>query len=76
MSIYDPEPVEISTRMRPGEWSEETLAHLVAGYQEKIMAMGALAEDVITSIHRDHDGGVSVKVSWDKAEAIEDPLRE
>ncbi len=73
MSIYDPEPVEISTRMRPGEWSEETLAALVSGYQEKIMAMGALAEDIITTINRDHDGGVSVKVAWDKAEAIEDP---
>ncbi len=69
----EPEPVEISTRMRPGEWSEETLESLAADYQEKMMEMGASRESVVTHIDRDDDGGVSLKVIWDKEQVIQDP---
>jgi hypothetical protein len=48
MSLYQPEPVEISTRMRPGEWTEASLEELVSTYQAKILAMGAAVSDVLT----------------------------
>jgi hypothetical protein len=66
MSLYQPEPVEISTRMRPGEWTEESLEQLVATYRERIMEMGASASDVATDIDRSDDGSVRVAVSWAK----------
>jgi hypothetical protein len=66
MSLYQPEPVEISTRMRPGEWTEESLEALVSTYRERIMEMGASAGDVVTAIDRADDGSVRVAVSWDK----------
>lgn len=74
MSDSDIEPVEISTRMRPGEWSEESLEALAASYQKKIREMGASQADVVTHIDRDDDGGVSLKVIWNKDQVIEDPL--
>ena len=47
MALYQPEPVEISTRMRPGEWTDATLADLVASYRERILGMGASASEVV-----------------------------
>jgi hypothetical protein len=66
MSLYQPEPVEISTRMRPGEWTEASLEELVASYRTRIVEMGASASDVVTDIERGDDGSVRVAVSWDK----------
>jgi hypothetical protein len=66
MSLYQPEPVEISTRMRPGEWTEDSLEELVNTYRERIVEMGASAADVVTDIERGDDGSVRVAVSWDK----------
>lgn len=66
MTLYQPEPVEISTRMRPGEWTEESLEQLVATYRERIMEMGANGPDVVTDIDRSDDGSVRVAVSWAK----------
>ncbi len=66
MSLYQPEPVEISTRMRPGEWTEESLELLVENYRERIVEMGASPSDVVTDIDRSDDGGVRVAVSWTK----------
>jgi hypothetical protein len=66
MSLYQPEPVEISTRMRPGEWTEESLEQLVGTYRERIVEMGANPADVVTDIDRGDDGAVRVTVSWDK----------
>ncbi|WP_104045835.1 hypothetical protein [Arthrobacter sp. ZGTC412] len=68
MSLYQPEPVEISTRMRPGEWTEESLELLVESYRERIVEMGASPTDVVTDIDRSDDGSVRVAVSWDKPE--------
>lgn len=59
------EPVEISTRIRPGEWTEASLAELTDSYRKKIMAMGAAPEDVVTHIDRGTNGSVAVSVSWD-----------
>lgn len=67
MSLYQPEPVEISTRIRPGEWTDESLAELVETYRERIMEMGASPSDVVTDIQRGDDGAVRVVVSWDKS---------
>lgn len=66
MSLYQPEPVEISTRMRPGEWTEASLEELVNSYRQRIVEMGANLADVVTDIERGDDGGVRVAVSWDK----------
>jgi hypothetical protein len=66
MSLYQPEPVEISTRMRPGEWTEASLDELVSTYRQRIVEMGASVTDVVTDIERGDDGSVRVAVSWDK----------
>jgi hypothetical protein len=66
MSLYQPEPVEISTRMRPGEWTEASLEELVTTYRAKILAMGAAVQEVVTDVERNDDGSVKVVVSWDK----------
>ncbi|MEV7135126.1 hypothetical protein AB0N24_19840 [Arthrobacter sp. NPDC093128] len=68
MTLYQPEPVEISTRMRPGEWTESSLEELVTSYRAKLMKMGAGPTDVITEVERDDDGSVSVAVSWNKGD--------
>ncbi len=66
MSLYQPEPVEISTRMRPGEWMEDSLAELVDTYRRRVEEMGARAAEVATDIERNDDGSVKVVVSWTK----------
>ncbi len=58
------EPVEISTRMRPGEWNQESLAELVASYQQKLCDMGAAMNDLETSVQTPEDGSAHVHVSW------------
>ncbi|MBB6402866.1 hypothetical protein [Arthrobacter sp. AZCC_0090] len=65
MAAENMEPVEISTRFRPGEWTEASLAALTASYREKIRAMGAAPEDIVTHIDRGTNGSVAVSVSWD-----------
>ena len=64
MTLYQPEPVEISTRMRPGEWTESSLEELVTTYRAKILAMGAGVSEVVTEVERNDDGSVKVAVSW------------
>ncbi|WP_256336250.1 hypothetical protein [Arthrobacter sp. ov407] len=64
MTLYQPEPVEISTRMRPGEWTEESLVALEASYREQLLRMGAAASEIDVVIDRDDGGGVSVVASW------------
>lgn len=66
MTLYQPEPVEISTRMRPGEWTEETLTALVASYRDELVGMGAAASEIDITTDRDEDGGVSVVAAWIK----------
>jgi hypothetical protein len=66
MALHQPEPVEISTRMRPGEWTDATLAELVASYRAKILDMGASASEVVEEIEKNGDGSVKVNVSWVK----------
>ena len=66
MSLYQPEPVEISTRIRPGEWTEASLEELVGTYRNRIMEMGANMAEVRTDIERHDDGSVKVAVVWDK----------
>lgn len=66
MALHQPEPVEISTRMRPGEWTDATLAELVASYRAKILDMGASASEVVEEIEKHDDGSVKVNVSWVK----------
>lgn len=61
------EPVEISTRMRPGEWTPESLDLLVGSYQEKIHGMGAPRGEIETSVQTPDDGSAHVHVSWQRA---------
>lgn len=64
MTLYQPEPVEISTRIRPGEWTEESLTALTSAYREELMAMGASASEIEIVTDRDQNGGVSVVATW------------
>ncbi|PNI07623.1 hypothetical protein CXX84_14915 [Arthrobacter sp. AFG7.2] len=66
MTLYQPEPVEISTRIRPGEWTEASLEELVSTYRTRIMEMGANMAEVSTDIVRNDDGSVVVAVVWNK----------
>ena len=66
MALYQPEPVEISTRIRPGEWTEESLTQLLASYRTRIMEMGASASEVVEAVERTEDGAVKVSVAWVK----------
>ena len=72
MTLYQPEPVEISTRMRPGEWTEESLEALVASYREDLARMGAAANEIDVVIDRDDGGGVSVVASWLKPDIAQE----
>jgi len=67
MTLYQPEPVEISTRMRPGEWNEESLNALVAKYREDLLGMGATASEIEIETERDEHGGVNVVATWLKS---------
>ena len=58
------EPVEISTRMRPGEWTRESLTELLGSYQQKLLDMGAPEAEIETSVETPEDGSAQVKVSW------------
>ena len=71
MSLYQPEPVEISTRMRPGEWTEDSLSTLVATYRQELMSMGAAPGEINIVTDRDENGGVSVVATWIKADITE-----
>lgn len=68
MTLYQPEPVEISTRMRPGEWTESSLEELVTTYRARILAMGAAVSEVVTEVDRNDDGSVAVSVAWNKGD--------
>lgn len=72
MTLYQPEPVEISTRIRPGEWTEESLAALEASYREQLLRMGAAANEIDVVIDRDDGGGVSVVASWLKPDIAQE----
>lgn len=67
MTLYQPEPVEISTRMRPGEWTEESLSELIETYRQQLLEMGAAPAEIEISADRDEGGGVKVLATWTKA---------
>ena len=64
MEQHEGEPVEISTRMGPGEWTPEGLAALVASYQRKLQEMGAPENEIETELEQPDDGSANVRVSW------------
>lgn len=72
MTLYQPEPVEISTRIRPGEWTEESLVALEASYREQLLRMGAAPSEIDVVIDRDDGGGVSVVASWLKPDVAQE----
>ncbi|MDR6989750.1 uncharacterized membrane-anchored protein YhcB (DUF1043 family) [Paenarthrobacter nitroguajacolicus] len=63
------EPVEISTRMRPGEWTEESLQEHVENYRQQIRDMGASESQIVTNVERTEGGAARVVVSWDRTRA-------
>ncbi|WP_427172474.1 hypothetical protein [Arthrobacter sp. 92] len=69
MTLNQPDPVEISTRMRPGEWTEKSLEEVITLYRAKLMEMGAVAGEIVTEVERDDDGSVSVALSWSRIPA-------
>ncbi|MGR0160327.1 hypothetical protein [Paenarthrobacter nitroguajacolicus] len=60
------EPVEISTRMRPGEWTEESLLEHVENYKQQIRDMGAKESQIVAHVERTDAGAARVVVSWDR----------
>jgi hypothetical protein len=62
--------VEISTSLGPGEWSEETLPHVLDGYRDKLIEMGASADSLITTVDRAGNGSIAVSVRWDRHRAV------
>ncbi|WP_192841615.1 hypothetical protein [Arthrobacter sp. ERGS1:01] len=68
MDESDSEPVEISTRMGPGEWTPETLTELVGSYQHKLWEMGAAEDEIETSVETSADGSAKVNLSWWRTE--------
>ncbi len=63
------EPVEISTRMRPGEWTEESLQEHLEDYRQQIRDMGAKESQIVTNVERTEEGAARVVVSWDRSRA-------
>ncbi|AFR30587.1 hypothetical protein ARUE_c37080 [Arthrobacter sp. Rue61a] len=61
------EPVEISTRMRPGEWTEESLLEHVEDYKQQIRDMGAKESQIVVNVERTEAGAARVVVSWDRS---------
>jgi hypothetical protein len=72
VTLYQPEPVEISTRMRPGEWTEESLTALVASYRDELLGMGASASEIEIVTDRDQNGGVNVVATWIKPATLDE----
>ncbi|UOD80784.1 hypothetical protein [Paenarthrobacter ureafaciens] len=60
------EPVEISTRMRPGEWTEESLQAHIEDYRQQIRNMGATDAEIVTNVERTEEGAARVVVSWNR----------
>lgn len=65
--VVPTEPVEISTRMRPGEWTEESLAAHIEDYKQQIRNMGATDAEIVTNIERTEEGAARVVVSWNRS---------
>ncbi|WP_232481424.1 hypothetical protein [Arthrobacter sp. YN] len=63
------EPVQISTRMRPGEWTEESLQAHLEDYRQQIRDMGAKESQIVTNVERTEEGAARVVVSWDRSRA-------
>jgi hypothetical protein len=72
VTLYQPEPVEISTRMRPGEWSEESLTALTASYRDELLGMGASPSEIEIVTDRDEHGGISVVATWIKPATLDE----
>ncbi|MFP3527532.1 hypothetical protein SB912_34055, partial [Pantoea sp. SIMBA_072] len=60
------EPVEISIRMRPGEWTDESLVGSVEDYRQQVRDMGAPESQIVTKVDRTEGGGAVVVVRWDR----------
>lgn len=66
MNASNNQPVEISTKMQEGEWTEESLQALVGSYQQKLREMGAPEDQIQTAVETLDDGSVNVRVSWQR----------
>lgn len=66
MNASNNQPVEISTKMQEGEWTEESLQTLVGSYQQKLSEMGAPEDQIQTALETLDDGSVNVRVSWQR----------
>ncbi|WP_211320917.1 hypothetical protein [Arthrobacter livingstonensis] len=79
MTDLESEPVEISTVIGPGDWTEETLPQIVQSYRDRLIEMGAGQDSIITSIDRADNGSIKVSVNWDRRrivpEVVEDAGR-
>jgi hypothetical protein len=65
--------VEISTLVPEGEWTQESLADLVRGYERKIAEMGARPGEIKSHVDHTARGGVKIRVVWEKDDAPRAP---
>lgn len=70
MTEMESEPVEISTVLGPGEWTEETLPQRIQFYRDRLIDMGAGADILVTSLDRGGNGSIKVSVSWDRRSIV------
>ena len=66
MNASNNQPVEVSTKMQEGEWTDESLKVLVGSYQQKLREMGAPEEQIQTAVETLDDGSVNIRVSWQR----------
>lgn len=76
MADLESEPVEISTVLGPGEWTEETLPQVVESYRDRLIDMGAGPDTLLTSIDRADNGSITVNVSWDRRGMLPDVVED
>lgn len=74
MTNLESEPVEISTVLSPGDWTEETLPQMVQSYRDRLIEMGAGADNLATSIDRGDNGSIKVSVSWDRRSIVPEAI--
>ncbi|WP_211320853.1 hypothetical protein [Arthrobacter livingstonensis] len=70
MTASNAEPVEISTRLRPGEWTQQSLEEVTGSYQDKLRVMGSPEAEITTEVSRPNDGSAGVRFSWERGGAF------
>lgn len=66
MNPIQNQPVEISNRLNPGEWTPQSLDELLDKYRRDFADMGAQPHEVTTEAVPTEGGGMDVKAVWNR----------